>query len=337
VLWTTAGQRFWNWVGAVPHWLYFTQLRSNGPLWSKVIIWSSIIGGFLTIIGLYLGITQFRRGSRLSPYRGWLYWHHLAGLSFGVLTLTWVISGTISMNPWGFLEASGGGERQLVAGQPVSWGAVRTSLGALDKSQLQRMVSLTSALQQGKLFWIARWADGRMTRLNAEGQSAPITNSDLTRTAQLIANGRQIESQGLLTADDDYYYATPGSDRVVFPVYRVILADTTHTRYYIDPRSGALLGRIDSDRRAYRWLFDGLHRMDFFAWLRIRPLWDVVIVLLLLGGIAVTGSGCYLAITRIRHDVRTAVSQLRRLRRGRALASVSQIRGADLGPPSMRG
>src|SRR5205085_3302978 len=42
VLWTTADQRFWNWFGAVPHWLYFTPLRSNGPLWSKIIIWTSI-------------------------------------------------------------------------------------------------------------------------------------------------------------------------------------------------------------------------------------------------------------------------------------------------------
>jgi uncharacterized iron-regulated membrane protein len=312
VLWTTASQRFWNWLGAVPHWLYFTQLRSNGPLWSKTIIWASIVGGFLTFVGLFLGITQFQPGARLSPYRGWFYWHHLAGLAFGVLTLTWVMSGTISMNPWGFLEGSGGGERQRV-GAPLPWSTVRASLAAIDKSHLQGVVNLASAQQQGKLFWIARWADGQMMRLDGDGRPAPLTDADLVRTAQLLANGRQIQSQALLTGDDSYYYAAPGSERAMFPVYRVILADVEHTRYYIDPRSGALLGRMDSDRRAYRWLFDGLHRLDFLGWLRIRPLWDFVILLLLLGGVAVTGTGCYLGISRMRRDVLAVTRLLSRI------------------------
>ena len=134
MLWTTRAERFWNWVGAVPHWLYFTQLRSNGPLWSRIVIWTSIAGGFLTAVGLYVGLMQFRRGPRFSPYRGWTRWHHLAGLIFGVLALTWVVSGTISMNPWGFLEGGGGGERTLLAGDALSWGAYRDSLAA-DRQQ----------------------------------------------------------------------------------------------------------------------------------------------------------------------------------------------------------
>jgi uncharacterized iron-regulated membrane protein len=69
VLRTTASQRFWNWLGAVPHWIYPTALRSNGLLWSRIVIWASILGIFLTVLGLYLGIAQFKRGKRLSPYR----------------------------------------------------------------------------------------------------------------------------------------------------------------------------------------------------------------------------------------------------------------------------
>ena len=33
----------------------------------------------------------------------------LAGLVFGIFTLTFVVSGLVSMNPWGFLEGRGGG------------------------------------------------------------------------------------------------------------------------------------------------------------------------------------------------------------------------------------
>src|SRR5215470_6697314 len=75
VHWTTATERFWNWLGTIPHFIYFVDLRSNVALWSQVVIWTSLIGTFLTVVGLYLGIAQLKRG-RLSPYRGWFYWHH---------------------------------------------------------------------------------------------------------------------------------------------------------------------------------------------------------------------------------------------------------------------
>jgi len=50
--------------------------------------------------------------------------------------------------------------------------------------------------------------------------------------------------------------------------------------------------------------------MDFFAWMRLRPLWDMLVLLLMLGGIGVTGTGCYLAIARIRRDLRSAAAAL---------------------------
>ncbi len=84
-------QRFWNWLGSVPHWLYPTVLRQNVPLWTQVVVWSSVIGVFLTATGIYLGIKELRRrdGKMSSPHRGIMYWHHVPGLIFGVLVLTW--------------------------------------------------------------------------------------------------------------------------------------------------------------------------------------------------------------------------------------------------------
>jgi len=32
-------------------------------------------------------------------------WHHWTGLVFGILTLTWLFSGLLSLNPWGTLES----------------------------------------------------------------------------------------------------------------------------------------------------------------------------------------------------------------------------------------
>jgi hypothetical protein len=151
VLRTTATQRSWNWVGAIPHWFYLTALRGDGPLWTATITWAAILGTFLTVLGLYLGIAQFRRGKdrRLSPYRGLFYWHHLAGLVFGITTLTFVVSGLISMNPWGFLEGGGGGgEIRRLEGVPPEWGEVRKSLANM-QAKAPNAVSLTTAPLDG--------------------------------------------------------------------------------------------------------------------------------------------------------------------------------------------
>ncbi len=106
---TTAHERFWNWLGAIPHWLYFAGLRRNAHLWSQVMIVTSLIGCFLVITGLYIGVRQFmlRSPGGWSSHRGLNLWHHLAGLIFGIFALTWVFSGLVSMNPWGWLEGAG--------------------------------------------------------------------------------------------------------------------------------------------------------------------------------------------------------------------------------------
>src|ERR1700750_1963444 len=93
-------------------------------LWMQTVVWTSIIGSFLTLFGLYLGIAQWRRGKDrpLSPYRGMFYWHHITGLVFGVVTLAFVASGLVSMHPWSFLDSGGvAGERGRLEGSPPRW------------------------------------------------------------------------------------------------------------------------------------------------------------------------------------------------------------------------
>jgi hypothetical protein len=308
VLWTKGRQRFWNWLGAIPHWLYFTELRAQARLWSEVVIWTSILGGFLTTIGLYLGIAQFKRrkSGRMSPYRGWFYWHHVIGLTFGIVTLAWVISGTLSLNPWGLLEGGRGDERLRLQGQAQNWGVVRRSLEALKAGAVGGTVHLASAPSNGALFWLATDDRGHVTRLDAQGNRAPVAMADLTNAAVRLARGTGIASEGLIRAEDAYYFGAPGPghDPIPMPAYRVILKNPDRTRYYLDPATAGLVHKADGDARSYRWLFDGLHRWDFAGWLRARPLWDAVMLFLLLGGTAGTLTGVYLALWRIRRDLR---------------------------------
>jgi uncharacterized iron-regulated membrane protein len=303
VHWTTATQRFWNWFGAIPHWFYFGELRRHVVLWSEVLISASILGSFLTALGLYLGVAQFKPAAGISPYRGWHYWHHVTGLVFGLTTLTWVASGLVSMNPWGFLaERLPGEEQRQLEGRMPQWGEVRSSLDTIRmRPEIADAVSIVSAPLGGQLYWLSKWKDGRITRLDAAGNVVAVNETDLADAARRIAGPTPISDQGMLGDEDAYYFRR--DDAFVLPVYRVVLNDLDNTRYYIDPKTGVLLQRVDSNGRWYRWLFSGPHRMDFASWMRVRPLRDIIILTLMLGGLSLSGAGVYLAFGRIRKDL----------------------------------
>ena len=40
---TTRSSRGWAWVSTIPHWLYFTALRTNQPLWYRLLVWTSVV------------------------------------------------------------------------------------------------------------------------------------------------------------------------------------------------------------------------------------------------------------------------------------------------------
>jgi hypothetical protein len=67
--------------------------------------------------------------------------------------------------------------------------------------------------------------------------------------------------------------------------------------------TGAAANALILTGRWRRWLFSGLHRLDFTDWMRTRPLRDIMMWLTLLGGLGVSVTGVYLAIRRIRSDV----------------------------------
>src|SRR5690606_25717120 len=70
-----AHERFWNWLGAIPHWLYPTVLRQNPQAWSEVVIWSSAIGCFLVITGMVVGFIRLRgRSGKWWPYQNRPMW-----------------------------------------------------------------------------------------------------------------------------------------------------------------------------------------------------------------------------------------------------------------------
>ena len=97
---TTRAERGWNWIGSVPHWIYPTAIRRHWALWDALVWWLAAAGVVGVCAGLVLGLAQWRRSarSRISPYQGALYWHHVSGLGIGLVVFAWIFSGSLSMD-----------------------------------------------------------------------------------------------------------------------------------------------------------------------------------------------------------------------------------------------
>jgi hypothetical protein len=86
----------------------------------------------------------------------------------------------------------------------------------------------------------------------------------------------------LLSQYDAYYLDR--RRRSPLPVLLVRIRDGGDSRYYIDPRTARIVGGYTSGSWMSRWLYHGLHSINF-PWLyNYRPAWDLVVLALLTGG-----------------------------------------------------
>ncbi|MEH3117754.1 MAG: PepSY domain-containing protein [Methylorubrum populi] len=298
VLDTTRRERFWNWFGAVPHWLYFTPLRARQGLWRDVILWLSGVAILGAATGLTVGLIRVRLRRRyargaVTPYRGWMAWHHLGGLVAGTAVLTFIVSGWLSMNP----------NRWFSAPEPDRAALVRYA-GPAGIPFPDDRAALTAACPGAVEGRFSR-VDGRPVVVLAcpDGRSRLCCRADALPRAALAASARRLLPDApppgirVVGQEDAYWYGH--HDEPVLPVLRVAFADPAATWFHIDPATGEILGRMDRSNRIQRWLFNGLHSLDVRVLVRNRPAWDALMLLLALGGLLVSVSGIVIGCRRL--------------------------------------
>jgi hypothetical protein len=97
--------------------------------------------------------------------------------------------------------------------------------------------------------------------------------------------GIAVQDSTWLQQYDAYYYDQDGARAL--PVLRVRYNDPEQTWLYLDPHRGSMT-RYQRLSRLNRWLYHGLHSLDFPFLYYQRPLWDIVVIGLSLGGIALS-------------------------------------------------
>lgn len=288
---TTRSERMWNWLGAIPHWIYPTVLRKDGPLWRSVVLWISGICLIVAVTGIWIGVLRvrlrrrFARGS-ITPYRGWMAWHHVTGLIGGLFVLTWMFSGWLSLNPGDTFSGrsvtpemmqryAGHDSPDIAARLPVSpGGAVEARFVWLDGRPLMNLATRDGA---------------QAPRDPATGDLIRLTPGQLWAAAAKLLPDDALVARQVLDRYDAYWYAHHQEREL--PVLRARFDDATESWFHISPITGDVLGRLDASRRSYRWVYSALHSFDWPLLLAYRPAWDIVVIALSLLGIIISVSG----------------------------------------------
>jgi hypothetical protein len=249
---------------------------------------------------MVLGFIRLRgKSGNWWPYRNrpmWM-WHHVFGTFAGVLVLTWTFSGLLTMQPWGLFEKEPPVSRSELAGE-MNWGETRAIITrAAAEPALAGAVTLRAAPFMYEPYLIARMADGADVRIGAEGL-APLGEQEVA--SGLAAHGGLLAAGKLelLTEEDDYHYGH--KQDVSLPVWRALLNDPDETRVYINATTGDAR-IVGATAQSYRWWESGLHSLDF-SFLRARPLWDIVTLILMALVTVACATGAWLSFTRIGQD-----------------------------------
>ncbi|MES2623883.1 MAG: PepSY domain-containing protein [Pseudomonadota bacterium] len=331
VMRTDNTSRFFGFMGYNLHTLFFFRQAS---WWTPLLSWLSWIGLIMTVLGLVLGIWRFsrkpiyiKRGDAYrTPYVGWWRWHHYAGLIFGALMLTWVLSGLVSIGQIpGFAESAYTTDQINAGARTLQGFGAATDFAPLSISGIQHAADAIGEIfpikelellyQNGVPYflayraptedelthWVSRSAlDFNNLTLEQEHRFIAATGLDaqpfvdfseaeLLNAAARAMPDAAITEQTWLTEFDDYYYYTISSFDLglprpvkTLPVLRLKYDDPNETWLYLTPSHGQML-KLEAIDRRNRWGYYGLHGLDFAALYNNRPLWDIVVIFLLLG------------------------------------------------------
>lgn len=302
----TYAERAWNWVGAVPHWIYFTPIRRDQELWRQVVMWSSgplVIGA---ITGIWIGILRLRKKrtgkplTSISPYRGWMMWHHIAGLVGGLFLTTWIFSGWLSVNPFKWFARTQLTETQLAAYAgwtphtklSVTQAGLQAATGASD---------ISFAWLRGRPLIVASSPSTKRLLDPTTGTQLSLSDGDLVTAARRMYPEANVISTTHLTQEHVYWYSH--HDVRPLPAVEVKFDDPSATWIYLDPATGGVAGLSDRSARTNRWLFDFLHDYDLPILLRAGPAREILIWLLSIAGLIVSVSGVVIGWRTLKRTV----------------------------------
>lgn len=301
---TTKLQRGWNYVGAVVHWIYPTLIRKHWALWDQLVWWLALAGIVSAVTGMTLGVINTCKARRSwSNYEGWLHWHHLGGLIAGILVFSWIFSGWLSMDHGRIFSIPDPTSEQTQAYLGAELNSVLDNLPEFESAISDNTREIELRVIAGEPYLLSKsTTEGYQTwLLNEQGRwqqhEQGLPHQLLQKAITSAWPHSSITEFAKIDSDDVYAHLREGD---MGPnVLRAVLADPDKTWIHVDSFSGEIVSVMNSNRRVYRWLFNGLHSLDLPG-LTSRPLLWYGVMLSFLGlGTLFSATGAVLGIRRL--------------------------------------
>lgn len=316
---TDKDERFWAWLGAIPHWVYFTLLRQHQTAWTKFVIWSASIGCVMCLCGFFVAIPVWwkkrKNGLMHNPYKKrWHRWHYASGLIFGLFAITFAFSGVMSMTDlpqWLKKQKpkEGGRQERVTPGRRGMSGGKALPAGTYLLDYRKAIAGCAPV----KAISFESWKDKPYYKVTCNGSVKLVDASDTSGIRTFVLTQQMVEADAvqrlpknssysleLINEYDKDYFARK-KERAPLPVYRVIADDYMNTRLYYNPNT-LQVKQVNDDTRTRSFLYGGLHRLDI-KFLTDRPaLWHIVMLSLLTGGAFLSFTGVVLTIKYIKRQ-----------------------------------
>lgn len=313
---TTGSNRWAAYISTIPHWIYFWQLREHEELWRNLFVVLCSIGCVMIISGMIVGIVwtvKSRRSSkkRWSPFTlksgAWLYWHHIAGLLFGLVVLSWMFSGWMTVRR--LPKWISGPDPRIELSALADIGTIGTD----ETLQFQTLLAqypdakqITFAHYMGRPYYRVEEGDHSATYLEINGSNiAPMALSEEEILSYLQSLDLEIEVKQSRVMDHyDGYYLPQPREKESLPLPVVEVTTTEGTTLYIALKAPI----VTVQNRATRLNDIVYHKLHSFKylWAYHHPTLRIcVMYFLLTGGLVVSVTGMVIAWRALKRSFKS--------------------------------
>lgn len=308
------------------------------------------IAGMIVAVWMYAPVRKKYRHLKAPsavPYKGTKRLHTIIGLVFGVATITWTFSGSLAFQPFpppeGARPAQTQGQRGQNPGQQEQGGqgtgrqrgqgrqrGGNSSLASSLRGQVRmkdfaalgpreilskfpdlKIKELSYTSYNSQPLYSAALADGSSRLVSLDGKI--VEGFDREEIIGIVKkNVPNPETLEIRTLEEYDSYYQDRNRRKALPVIMALTNDAEGTRYYIDPKTATVVGNYSNRNWVSRWLYHGLHSLNFPFLYNRRPLWDIIVITFMLGGTALSVTSLVLAWRVVGKKLRQVVTGGRR-------------------------
>lgn len=305
---TTSKDRFWSYIGAIPHKLYFPFIRRNTEGWMTTVVvagsicFAAALTGFL--YGLYLFIRRKKvKGSFGNPFKTrWQRIHFSFGLVFGIFTVAWGISGIFSMArvpqwiikteaPFTFEKSRLWGKNLLPTDcYKLNFNTVKEAYPQLKEISLARFAEVPAYI-------IIEGSNKRYLDASTEEvKILDIPQFVIEKGFEKMYGSDVPVKVSLLDEYDNYYVNLHNT--YTLPVYKVEVDNNDRELYYIRPSDG-YIKYLNKNKKADKWLFSAIHYLNIPVIMTRPVIWKLLMWFLSAGCAVVCLSGIVLGVKSI--------------------------------------